>query len=346
MEAAFDELSKALASATSRRQVLKLFSAGIASRLFAGSDNSAAAPCSIRTVTIWLEVFIPQSIPGVTKDVPGSSTKQTMIEGPYASVGGDCYLTDQRSFSSDFNKSARLHSRATVELASGTIVSQENFCTPTHGVDCGTGSGVGHCATPATPRGPGFTVRSMSVTTPKVISLDLNQYAANPCVHLPSALTPDLDCKGRIGIEVLDPSRVRVTFEGEIDVFPAYEMWASADGGPAQWLFQEGPVPGAKPWSLVTGNLTRDLGRKSIELAGPTGGSPAISFRPMLRFGADFVRRMSVSFSVVSIGPNTGYAHLSVRLPRHHVSCRRCVRRSCMPMQLSRQLDLVHRVMR
>ena len=144
----FDDLAKGLATMRlSRWQVLKGLAA---STILAGSglvrkpavaqaatkkatkkDKNA---CRVRTVTVWINAFIPRNVPGFTIPYPKDPTL-TMIHGPFNAVS-DCFLTDQRSFSSNIAAPSRLHSEITIDLTRREVVSQDSLSYPTHEVDC------------------------------------------------------------------------------------------------------------------------------------------------------------------------------------------------------------------
>jgi hypothetical protein len=92
----------------------------------------------INVVRFWINVFIPQNIPGITSPVPGGEhVGKTMVPHPAQPVLAKVdpwvvplgelrelavpmknagYLTDQRSFSPDINASSRMHASAEILL--------------------------------------------------------------------------------------------------------------------------------------------------------------------------------------------------------------------------------------
>src|SRR5438309_12117762 len=66
-----------------------------------------------RSVTVWLNAFVPWDISGLTATVP---------DGPHAGKTAIAdstlfHLTDQRAFSNDPLASSRMHSRVSIDLA-------------------------------------------------------------------------------------------------------------------------------------------------------------------------------------------------------------------------------------
>src|SRR5215211_2981390 len=111
----FDALARCFGTASSRRQLVRLLLGGMGRSVLgplatvavvsAGADDphpvaAQAAPCKIRTITVWLNAFIPGHVPGITYPVPaGPYAGKTMIYNPIP--GGDCFIGDQRDFSPD-----------------------------------------------------------------------------------------------------------------------------------------------------------------------------------------------------------------------------------------------------
>ena len=68
--------------------------------------------------------------------------------------------------------------------------------------------------------------------------------------------SPDIDLVGTLTVDRVGRF---VEFVGKVDEFPAFEAYASINGGPARAIDQLGPKPGAGPSSLV-GPANRDFG--------------------------------------------------------------------------------------
>jgi hypothetical protein len=85
--------------------------------------------------------------------------------------------------------------------------------------------------------------RNLQVTN-SVIKIDVEAAANNPCFRG----SPDIDYEGTITVDV--PAR-EVAFEGLVDQFPAFEMYARAlPTGAMATLFQSMPLPGKTPANL------------------------------------------------------------------------------------------------
>ena len=70
---------------------------------------------ALTSIKFWINAFIPRDLPGLTKAMPkGRYRGSTMIPGP--TPISDCFLTDQRSFSSQINAKSRMHSEFSLKL--------------------------------------------------------------------------------------------------------------------------------------------------------------------------------------------------------------------------------------
>jgi hypothetical protein len=76
-----------------------------------------ASDCTVRTISIWLNAFIPGKAPGFTKPVPGGvHAGKTMLD----TGDGNCFLSNGRDFSSDPNAESMLQSRVDIEIVKAT----------------------------------------------------------------------------------------------------------------------------------------------------------------------------------------------------------------------------------
>ena len=76
-----------------------------------------AGDCTVKTISIWLNAFIPGNAPGFTKPVPGGvHAGKTMLD----TGDGNCFLSNGRDFSSDLNAESMLQSRADIEIVKAT----------------------------------------------------------------------------------------------------------------------------------------------------------------------------------------------------------------------------------
>ena len=92
---------------------------------------------------------------------------------------------------------------------------------------------------------------SFRATRDTSIQVDLTGAANNPCFIGSSDIDYD-------GIVTIDLSNRKVSFEGHIDGFPAFEMYATSNDGSGVPIFTASIPPGDTPWDLP-GEATRDI---------------------------------------------------------------------------------------
>jgi hypothetical protein len=214
-----------------------------------GTPGPAPAP-SIRIVKLWLNAFIPRDVPGVTEPAPAAHTG-TMVRGPTAI--SDCYLTDDRSFSSRLGASSRMHSEIELDVARAAEVFQRHVCDPTHEIDCEDGDP--ECTTSSDTSRMHY--RNVRGTPGTSITVDVLAAANNPC----QTGSPDIDYEGTFAVDVTART---VNFDGKIDSFPAFEAYAAADGASGVTLFNTMPLPGKTPGDLFGGATRVQTGRATI----------------------------------------------------------------------------------
>ena len=199
----------------------------------------------VSTVTLWVNAFIPHYIADLTKPYP-KDPEMTMLPGP--SAVNDCFLTDQRSFSSNIMAKSRVHSEVQVDLTGEpSIPFEHHACSQTTEVDCEDGDV--ECSRTGVVRGNKFHNLSVSTSgTVTRVELDLQTEASNPCFNG----SPDIDIEGHIVLSISPiGDRVSVHFDGYVDQFPAFEMYATAgEGRYARSVFQVLPYPGKTPADL------------------------------------------------------------------------------------------------
>ena len=195
---------------------------------------------------IWINAFIPEELPDLTQRVPaGTHEGATMIPGPVPGVS-DCFLTDQRAFSDDPSASSRMHSLVEIDLQNGILKNEEHRSDPTIEIDCEDGDE--ECNRSATTSG--LTVQdfaSEDVDSGKQMSFRFVGEASNSCF----TGAPDIDWNVALKVTFHPAeSDVVVDVEGEIDPFPAFEMYAEIDGGFPEVLFKNLPDVGSSPADL------------------------------------------------------------------------------------------------
>jgi len=153
---------------------------------------------------------------------------------------GDCFLTDQRGFSSASGAKSRMHSQAWVSIKpDGYQWSQQHYCGETTEVDCEDGDVEGR----RTQNNDKMAFKLLSGSSSKV-ALDFKAARNNPLV----TGSPDIDL---IGTLTVDRVNKFVEFVGKVDEFPAFETYVSINRGSPRTVAQLGPKPGAGPGSLV-----------------------------------------------------------------------------------------------
>jgi hypothetical protein len=212
---------------------------------------------AVRTVDIWLNVFIPGE-GGGAKAVPGTGpySGKKMIDGP---PGSGCFLTDSRGFSDDPEASSRLRLKLTVDLPAATV-SHEALPGQTVELSCADGAVLrtGRTKTNRVKvKAPVVTKAGHDIRVPFTIAV------ADPLVTL-AAVVGDVDANGVIQLVVSNTwDEVQVSVKGKVDGYPAFEAYARLrDGentGPTSELFRTPLPPGASPYNLV------GLANRSIE---------------------------------------------------------------------------------
>ena len=215
---------------------------------------------------IWISAFIPGHIAGYTLRVPGGPhVGKTAIPCPLIATPANpnCfrrgYLTDQRGFDSSPTASARMRSIAEIQLVSPRLIRTEHQTSGTTEINKSTGAVT--CTARANMSRCKFDKFSSSgVPYPAgdlLIKLALTAAASDPCVNLAA----DIDYLGNIEI-LCSPSRgvVEVGFNGKVDSFPSFEMYASLNGL-TQPLFRLPPPRGNTVVNLLGGASTPVAGK-------------------------------------------------------------------------------------
>jgi hypothetical protein len=217
---------------------------------------SSANTNANKRLKIWLKSFIPSDLEGLeTVSGTGEHAGKTMLPSPGPIKA--CFLTDQRGFSSDIDASARTHSQIEIDLGTASLIGQQHHCCETIQVDCD--DGAEKCRDVADHSQMEFTNFTVSEAE-RTIQVDLQGSARNPCFEVANIkLSPNLDYKGVISI-TLDETKSSATifFEGNIEPYPAFEMYLSLNGGAPYTLFQHPALPGSTPIDLV-GSPQREI---------------------------------------------------------------------------------------
>lgn len=193
-----------------------------------GFDTHAAATNwpDAHSVKVWLKAFIPGSYHG-NVDGTGGAAGHRLLPGP-SSWFNDCFHTDDREFSNDITASARLHSEFELDLRSGALT-EVHYCGESVEYDCEDGDE--ECRGTADTGGMYWSnLRQHNGS----ILVDVNGAAGNPCF----TGAPEIDYEGTVTIDVAGHT---VSFDGRVNGFPAYEAYATINGGAGETLFQYGP---------------------------------------------------------------------------------------------------------
>ena len=204
----------------------------------------------IESVTFWINVFLPWSLPGTT----------TMLQnGPYrghsAITGPRHYcLTDQRGFSNVITAESRMHSEVTINFGGSTpVFTQQHKCDYTTECDRKTGG--------VTSRKKASTAHMQFrlVATEPIVTIQLHCLTSNPCTSSTWAFG-DIEYKGTIFI---DPTTRRIAVDLTTGTFPAFEGYAAINNGMGSILFRMMPPAGIKAMHVSPG-ATRPL-RSQLE---------------------------------------------------------------------------------
>jgi hypothetical protein len=216
-------------------------------------DGPARQPYCLRSarLRLWFKIFIPGEHPGnpgyVLRTARGtgvipSPEDQGLRLIPLLGLHGNCFATDDRSFSPDPRASARVTVDMNLLIEGGEIVRMSGVAGRpiadtgrTRLVDCA--SGVERASKKASPSGISTSSTSRSVTVSGGVS-DPFYHGAGPRADL------------RLEIESRPQSRdLRVV--GNVGTFPSFEGYYSLDGGPAQSLVLLPPAAGTTAWDLI-----------------------------------------------------------------------------------------------
>ena len=187
------------------------------------------------TLVLWCNVFIP--------------------EGKVSALS-ECFRGDERTFDSAPSARSRLHAQATVAglgTLSASLGATDVHCGETAKLDCVSGD-VRETGT-ATPSG-GFANFHCGNTYPDPeggVYDTANQYVATLTLDV-AASDPLVSAAPSVGVGLMftiDCVAGTVQVKGAIDHWPAFEGYASADGGSPVALFQVSPASGTSPFTLL-----------------------------------------------------------------------------------------------
>lgn len=230
----------------------------------ANSTNAGFGGKEIKTIKLWLKAFVPASVEQGAL-VPGSDTLTMETQFNRA------FLTDQREFSSDIHASARMHSEIEIDLVRRKQVYEFHHCYETVEVDARTGeekcrklgetenmhfSDVEFFDDGVAASGDGTSAGSGGGTSAGShfgCSFTVKASSKNPCIAIATVkIMPNLDYEGTIHIELSDDrQRATISFDGLIESYPAFEMYAVVNNGEPQTVFQMPIAEGATSSAMM-----------------------------------------------------------------------------------------------
>jgi len=219
----------------------------VAVSLVVGLNLAEAAPEQSSRIRIMVRAFIPQTLPWKTKGFHQGSTGLSWLPGPTPT--DQCFLTDQRAFSTDSSSDSRV-STDFVMLVSANSVRIEggphqrvHFPGQTTKVECATGK-LAETRTNVLVAPPGSGSQApaeyvaIKMTAAKA-QVSFAVAASNP--FLTSRISPPFDYELTLQF---DPATRLLSFRGQSSRFPSYEGYAQLDNTPAVTLFRLEPTAG------------------------------------------------------------------------------------------------------
>jgi hypothetical protein len=187
------------------------------------------------SVTLWFNVFIPDH---------------------KVSGAGLCFLGDDRSFDPSPGASSRVHASVTVEglgTADARMGHTDVHCGLTRAIDCSTGE-LKDFAT-AHPVGgfANFSAGNVHADPVAGVHDNANEHVATLTLDV-IASDPLVPAAPTVGVDffiTIDPVAGTVAVNGLADHWPAFEGYASVDGGGAVTLLQSEPAAGTDPYTLL-----------------------------------------------------------------------------------------------
>ncbi len=204
--------------------------------------------CRIERVRIWFKSFVPGDLEGAESVPAGSHMGKSMFRSPGPIESW--FLTDQRGFSADPDASSRMHSEIELDMQNFRTIHELHKCDPTIQVDHK--KGTEDCRETADSSDMRFTDFRISEEA-KQIFMHLHGSAKNACLKLgPINLSPSLDYDVDIIVSINDSGHeTTVSVNGQIEPYPAFEMYMTINSGPVVTVFQEPVEPGRTPAILI-----------------------------------------------------------------------------------------------
>ena len=216
----------------------------------------------IRSITFWLNAFIPRDIAGAT-----TVLREGEYKGLTAFSVAPCYLTDQRNFSNEMRAPSRMHSIAKVDLDDlKPVLTQWHRCDDL--VECDPVSGEVLSRREGRASNMRFSVAATEPTI--VIRMDCKYTdSVAPRAHG----IDEIEYKGTIEI---NPTAGTIDIDLMICLFPAFEGYAAIEDHPGVILFRHAPPAGILTLGPPRGANRRIRSRLDDNDTGGNVGSPDV----------------------------------------------------------------------
>ncbi len=209
------------------------------------------------SLIVWMSAFIPGHVKGYTQVVAaGPHAGKSAVPLPLVARGhpGNAvksrhvgYLTDQRGFSDAIGASARMKCVIEIDPVALTLLNQSHHTSGTTEVDIVTGKVSGNKNADMSDcnykveKSPG----------PGIFKAKLHAAAGDPLVWGAA----DIDFKGTVTVTVTgtgSAKKIKVDFDGKVDDFPAFEVYAIYMNT-TKTILTKAPPPGNTVLSLLGG---------------------------------------------------------------------------------------------
>jgi hypothetical protein len=187
------------------------------------------------TLVVWCNVFIPDA---------------------KVSAANMCFRGDNRSFDSSHGAHSRVHAQATVSglgTSAASLGATDIHCGETAKLDCDSGAVLETATANASGAFANFHCGNTYPDPEGGVYDTANQYVANMTLDV-TASDPLVLGAPTVGGDLMftiDAVAGSVHVQGLIDHWPAFEGYASADGGSPVTLFQVSPASGTDPFTLL-----------------------------------------------------------------------------------------------
>jgi hypothetical protein len=215
---------------------------------------------AVRTLEVWLNVFIPNDVVTARQMINGEYAGKIVIEGP---PGSGWFLTDSRGFSRRRVVSSRLQLLISIDLPTGKV---EHDAIPGLTVELDDDGTVVNQARTSTDRVRVGPVKRSEEG--RKLRIPFKAAVSDPLVLL-ARLVGDVDVDGTLEVEIAKTwDEVTVRLNGRVDAYPAFEGYARLTEkrkvGPTETLFTIAPRDPSLPYMLM-GPTTRVSRRIKVE---------------------------------------------------------------------------------